>query len=353
MAGAVKRSFAAVMHDLKIQNGALKSAESATVRTTITKSVSNNFIHTIFSNINLAIRDGKLFLKEVPFDDFFSLFRRGLAKEALALISAGASLPADAVRFMVREASQLPTFLLEKGAVISRQLPELKNLRSVDELEAVAKTSPKVEKMLNFLRKRIVSRKFVGFSVTLAVVGGTTAALAARYREELTGCFRYETVNGLTSACKVTRLTCKAKDHKLTDEMKYCSDNQLEKSQQSLNCIDADTKDICRGCDSDQTDPANVNYISERDKIGYNVVYRCRNPDFAEALGDMAQDYITTVADSVADTVKTGGNLIKYIIYAVIGAIGVGLLFYIVRKFSPSSSSQRPVYVDSERQPLL
>lgn len=335
---AVVKSLATAIHEISLLDGRIVATEISSIRSSLLNATTNSFVHGIFSDINLASRDGKLLLKDQPFNTFYDLFRRGHALSALQILTSAKEVPSAAVAYFAREAQLFPESFLEKGALISKEIPELAGKTTAAELETAAKESTKVRGFLDIIRKNIKFGVFTGLTVGLSAAGLTLYELAERYRQYMTGCFRYESVNGVMQVCKVVPLSCNI----TVSKVPVCTDSVLEESQRRQVCADNDKGPHCKMCDSDVTDATNPNYIPGREKLPRGVTYKCRTPDFQEALGDMLQNYVTTAADGVAAFVKDTFDFFKYIRYAIIGAIGIGLLVIIIalfRRISPSRSN--------------
>lgn len=335
--------FAGDLAKIARQDGFFKAEATTAIKSTLVKNVSNSLVRSIFENTPIAIRDGSLSFHngEVSFSKFFNLFRRGYSLDAIKLISRE-NIPASAARYLERQSAIFPEQALEVGRRISNNLPELAGKTGEAELEAVARTSPRVRNILKTITSKISNNsRFVGFSVAVVASGLTIYGLTEHYRREMTGCFRYETVNGRTVACKVERLSCNTSNtsDKPKTDITYCQDSQLTHLMTLQSCIDNEKKDHCKMCDSDITDKNDPNFINDRMEISASVTYKCRTPDLAEALGDMVQNYSTAVVDEVTAAVKTGGSIFKYVIYAIIIAFGAGVIYYLFSFFRSKSAA--------------
>lgn len=321
--------FAAVLHEISLTEGAIKDV--ASVARSLEHTVENSFVKRAFKETVMVFREEELLIRGTPFKTFFNLFKKGAAQEALRVLTGPTkSIAKSAINFFKREARAFPEFHLAQAAPIEEALNVLKKDVTILDLEKTATASSRVKSALEVVSSKVLSGKFIGFSLTVSAVGLTVYELTDRYREQLTGCFRYETrPDGSISVCKVTNLSCST----ATKARNTCSINMLTPDQQKFNCV-ADNTQKCRMCDSTVTNESDPNYIPDRKSIPLNVKYKCRRPDFAEALADMTQTYVTTVADEVADIANTGKNIFKYVIWAVIVLVGVIVIYTVYRIFS-------------------
>lgn len=318
------------LHEIAVIDGRVIATETSAIRNRLVSSVSNSFVHSIFETLPITTKDSRVFFRNTSFSEFYSLFKEGRATRALRVLTDADHIPPEAVEFFTRQSMFFPESKLVKGATIATELPELAGKTTAAELENVAKQSSKVRQALDVIGKKVSSGKFIGFTLIAGAAGLTVYELAERYRKELTGCFRYESVGGNIKVCKVIGLSC----NNLENNVAACTDNQLEPGQRKKVCADDKTAIAhCEMCDSTITDEKDPNYIPTRRDIPVGVVYRCRKPDLREALADMLQNYVTTVADGVAEAVVGGSKIIKYLLYGVIGAIGLGVIFVIFRFF--------------------
>lgn len=339
-------AFVDALHEIAIIDGDIAREGITTLKESIvSKLIPNTFLHSFFEGLTFSVDKGYLLLKEsVTFRDFFDLIKSGKATRAIELVSdTTKEIPIEAVQYLNSTARYFPDLLIEKGATLAKEIPEAAAATSAKELEQVAAKSTRLQKLLKVIGANVTSLKFVGFSVAVAFSGLTIYELAERYKQEMTGCFRYEATNGLVKVCKVMRLSCN--NTQLSSQTTACADNVLQDEQRNHLCVDK--TQVCELCNSSITDSSDKNYIASRAKIPRGVTYICRNPNFSEAIADMAQNYITTVTDAAADAVKGGLNLFKWASYLFIGIATLGVIFVLLSwfiKLSAKNSSPPTQY---------
>lgn len=312
--------------------------ELAAIEKNLIKVTERTPVAQFFKDIRLGIKDGECFLNTTKFGTFFKEFKIGRIDSAMSMLNKNIKLSADAVSMLKNEARSFPEFSLSKIEKLSQEFKTLKNTPKA--VAEAAKSQSKIGSAIRSLGKRIKAGKVFGYSLAITVTGLTAYGLIEEYRKLMTGCFRYETQpNGSMRTCKVSNLSCNSFDKQKV--MNFCTDKDLFPSQKAITCAENDKNTPCRICDSNITDPKHPNYIPERANIPQNVLFKCVNPTFWDACGDVVTTPGKIVGGAVDNIVTTGTNISKYAMYGFAIIIGIGLFVFIFKIFGAFVSDRK------------
>lgn len=185
-----------------------------------------------------------------------------------------------------------------------------------------------LSRALQIIEKKAASSggKLSGITTSIAAVGFGTAiggiwSLLEQYKNELSACHRYEiNSDGSITSCKVLELSCGHASIPKSNT-KICLRSQLTPYQLQGTCP-SDDGILGFRCDSNQTNPNDINYIKDRDLLPSNVYFRCINATYADAFADLTADAAKIVKSAATSTF----SIFKYVVYIIIVVVMIGAI---------------------------
>lgn len=173
------------------------------------------------------------------------------------------------------------------------------------------------------------SKRLIGLSASIVLTGlggGAVWSVLTRYKEEMTGCFRYEIKpDGSVDTCKVLRLSCNAGAKPPAGHTKMCHNALLTPNQLTGKCpINTNNQNLPSAfkCNSQSTDPNDVNYIADANTLPSNVYFRCVDATYADAMADLSVNVTELVKTAAVGT----ASIVKYVISTVLTVVVIGTL---------------------------
>lgn len=283
----------------------------------------------------------------ISMGEFVSEIKKGKLDEAFHKVDSKIHIDENVRKLLMYEIKDLPGNTLHKIQTGSKRLnklsPKLNEAKSAKEVVTLLMTDPKLGKV----KKHFLSPTFKRLGYTALLVGGglSLAAYIDRYRKAISGCIRYENVNGQLKVCKVHHLSCR-----VVSEQSYlnlCKENVLPEKIKTARCLEeagGRGTPACAHCDSEKNDPPTLDI---------NVEYRCIDASWTDALADMLGKDVENVVAFGSDAFGHFKNIFRYLYYGLIflGGVGIlGLAAYLVKYFRRSSSDKNISWNDEHER---
>lgn len=290
------------------------------ITSNITKSVSHSGLQKMFANKSLySIENSKLRIGDSFASHIAGKLKTGDFEEAFKSIGADFDVFAknnpNAIVDLTAEYKSLPAYRLKKIQRLETSLREessyFADASDKAKLSADAAALPKTSKVrqaLEYISQR-TPKTLTGRALTFLAGAGVVGVsnYVHEYANEMSGCFRFENVNGALHVCKVLQCSCHAKSTSEKSHIQLCTPSDLPDTLKNTLC-GADSPTACKHCDSVQEDP----HISN-----VNIEYRCTQLDFFGALAMMLGHDVDTVIRQAAMLENLGYTAVGTSLYGL------------------------------------
>lgn len=301
---------------------------------------------------------GTLKIGEKTFNEAITLMKYGKFDHIVPHIFGIKELSKPLLLKLEREVKHLPQFQLGKQQTKVMRLKKLarmeKTLAKFDEpvkiTVADVEANTKMSKLVNYMRGTVY--KTLTFGTVIAAV--TTPLLIQQineHRENMTGCIRYEMIDGILRSCKISSRTCKDGKSIIIPSKIECSHSIISSLQPTLPGFSCNNKQNgqCHNCEQlnpNGTDTTDGSLISKNkdnnhgdddvndddatlaQELSDRVYYKCEQPTFLDAIGDITHKATGEVVDFLSDKGRKLNSIFDILLaFAKYSAIVIGTLF--------------------------
>lgn len=295
----------------------------------------NKFLNKIFRDKKLySIQDDILHINDIKITKIVKYLKIGEIETAFKKINSSFDInkvPSNFISTLKLEYINLPAFRLHRIKQLETRLKTV-----ISDVAATAHTidhavsSGKLQKIGKILSS---NKKLIGFSLGIGIpVGMGFTAFISKYRAAVSGCLRYENINGFIRVCKVNGCSCYNKSVNST-QIELCQTANLPSIVANAKC-DETSSVPCIHCDTVRSDPLLVDP---------NVEFRCVNFTFWEAAADFLGNNVESLINDIGDLEQGAIGLFKsslsgltFIVPIILGILALCAGIFFVRKMNKS-----------------
>lgn len=309
------------------------------IKTRLGKFEMSPILKGIFQSSEFAYKDNKIKINNFPLAEFINHFRKLELDEAFSKIHV--HVPQSTIKFL-KESFPHNEPLVEKERVKKIKIilndiePQLKNIKNEKQFEIVYNKNSKLQKILSGLMQ---TSRFLLENKSTLIIGGVSIFIyrkVRQYQEEMYGCIKTQTINGVTTSCRDDLKTCyrKIASKPTTNEFISPCNSTLSQQQLDIELEKSCTEDNiskCYKCNSLELNKDNHNFIPETESAE-NIHYHCNTLlNFDTALAHVLDNYELQIEDEVG---KITSSVKKYAVYFIVFVIFIAStvgVYYIVR----------------------
>lgn len=187
-------------------------------------------------------------------------------------------------------------------------------------------------------RRPVVSK---GLFLTIAITGGTTAAVLAALNvaaEKAVGCWRVYREGGRLKKCLSAHASCTRSD---TDMEDACLTYPAVHTADVCGERD-DTTSPCARCDAAAA-PSSGNYLDTDDFVDAADMYVCQaKPSLGDVLGHLAADVPSMLEETATSALKSVWNVLKGVaLYAIVFVVTLLAGFFAYRTYAGGEAARK------------
>lgn len=308
------------------------------LKTLVIESIENASLKNVFKKIDIKVSGNVATLNNVEAPIFTKFIKSGKYLEGFKSVGVDIELNRNLKHYLDRSLLQLPEFHLAPiEELVASKFSRFANVKNVDEFKTLLQQDPLLkQQVMKNVAAKTSNGRLVGRTIAISVVGLTAYAAINQIRTELGGCIRYETNKNQLKQCKVVSSSC---INKPIGSIAKCDERVLTREQKTETC-DATSTLPCQNCDAGK----------DASKVADNVYYKCYEASFAEALGELVDDFSVGTLKTVEGSLAFIKKLPKVLLF-IIPAFIIIFLIFIFYRFIPSKKTEiayKPLYNEEE-----
>lgn len=295
---------------------------------------------------------GVMKIANVPVSFFETRLKLGYIGDTMEKIYKIEKLPSAIELKMINEVKDLPSYQIGKASRAAETLKDSVGTVGIGVTASDVAKNSKLTAIVDYMK----GKSFWSLTAGTVVVGASTIYVLnaiEKHRNLMSGCFRYEMVNGKIEACKVQSCSC-VDGVPAQGSSLFCSADKIPTSMLSTSACQGTTGRVCVNCpiqtsstSGDLDDTESLSKPADSDKIYYD----CKSATFWEAVSDLVGDKIDAVVGIGESVVTEAGSALSLLLkvakygLVVIGVCGtiacvIWLYFYIQKSASVTLSDK-------------